>query len=118
MITTGTCSHDLARTDTESRKPEDAITVSFHYNSAFAVVVQGRITTDGHNNNNKDSLKTVCSVTQCGKEFAFDGGDTRLLDRPLLIRAPPISTNYSSRPKQTPRAGPALHTMLECGACS
>jgi hypothetical protein len=33
------------------------------------VVVQGKLTADGHNN--KDRLKTTCPVPECGKEFSY-----------------------------------------------
>jgi hypothetical protein len=40
---------------------------------------------------NKDRLKTTCPVPECGKEFAFDGGETRVFEvPPFLIRASPF----------------------------
>jgi len=53
------------------------------------VVVQGKLTADGLNN--KDRLKTPCPVPECGKEFAFDGAETRVFRTvPFPIGASPF----------------------------
>jgi len=40
------------------------------------VVVQGRITAG--NNNDKERLRTTCTVPECEKEFSFNGDETRM----------------------------------------
>jgi len=34
---------------------------------------------------NKDRLKTTCPVPECGEEFAFDEGETRVFELPLFL---------------------------------
>jgi hypothetical protein len=42
----------------------------------------GRATGSG---NNKDRFKTICPAPECGKEFAFEGGETRLFELPVSL---------------------------------
>jgi len=46
------------------------------------VVVQGRNPRD---NNNKDRLRTTCALPECGKEFSFDEGETRVFELPVSL---------------------------------
>ena len=45
------------------------------------VVVQGR-TTGG---TNKDRFSTTCPVPECGKEFVFEGSETRVFELPVSL---------------------------------
>ena len=40
---------------------------------------------DASNNNNKDRFSTTCPVPECGKEFAFEGAETRVFELPLFL---------------------------------
>jgi hypothetical protein len=33
----------------------------------------------------KERLNTGCPVPECGKEFAFDGGETRVFETPVSL---------------------------------
>ena len=46
------------------------------------VVVQGSAPEDS---NDKEKLNTVCQVPECGKEFTFEGDETRVFELPLFL---------------------------------
>lgn len=50
-------------------------------------LVQGSITT-ANNNNNKEKLRTACTVPECVKEFSFDG--TEIPEELRLVSVVPV----------------------------